>query len=210
MADKADNNLDLNCPACGKPMKKVYLPKIDIHLDVCTNGCGGIYFDTREFKKVDEQHEDITVLTEILDNKEFKKVDENKTRICPVCNNIMVKNFSSAKHQIQVDDCYHCGGKFLDHLELERIRAEYLTEHERAQDVIKEYNDKYGHIQLDLREKFVPPENIDDEEEFIPDYEPNVIEYSPINLENEIYEEKPRITLNSIIQYILFNIYSKK
>ena len=49
----------------------------------------------------------------------------------------MVKNFSSIKQNIQIDECYSCGGKFLDHGELLKIRAEYETEAERSGDVIK-------------------------------------------------------------------------
>ncbi len=216
MADKADNIMELRCPACGKLMTKVYLPKLDIHLDVCDKGCGGVFLDTREYLKVDEPHEDITPLIEILKDKQFKKADETQTRICPICNNIMVKNYSSAKHQIQVDDCYHCGGKFLDHSELEKIRAEYNTEKERADDVIKEYYNKYGHIKLDLNEKIIPDEQteidipaediiIEKQEQdniYIPEY--------PINNEEEIYNNNPQITLDSLWQYILFKIYSKR
>ncbi len=150
----ADNLEDIYCPACGKKMHKVYLPAQKINLDVCLNGCGGIYFDNREFKKVDENHEDISALVEVLEGKTFKKVDESDVRKCPVCGMNMVKNFASAKHEVQVDECYGCGGKFLDYSELAKIRAQYNTEEERAADVIKElysaagaelqaFNDKY-------------------------------------------------------------------
>ena len=133
----ADNKEDIiYCPACGQEMQKIYLPEQKIHLDVCTDGCGGIYFDNRELDKIDELHEDISPLAKVFEGKEFKKVDEVYDRICPVCGWKMVKNFSSSKHQIQVDECYGCGGKFLDYSELEKIRDEYQTEDERAGEVI--------------------------------------------------------------------------
>ena len=47
-------------------------------------------------------------------NETFEQVDESETRICPICGMNMVKNYSSIKKQIQIDDCYGCGGKFLD------------------------------------------------------------------------------------------------
>ena len=46
----ADTLKELKCPACGKVMEKVFIPSEGINLDICTDGCGGIYFDNREFK----------------------------------------------------------------------------------------------------------------------------------------------------------------
>ncbi len=134
MADNVDTTI--NCPACGKPMKKIYMPEQGVNLDVCVDGCGGIYFDNREFSKFDEPHEDITPLTEILKGKEFEKVDEGITRVCPVCGADMVKNYSGANKETVVDECYHCGGKFLDYKELDKIRSEYNTEAERSSEAI--------------------------------------------------------------------------
>lgn len=132
----ADNDQLITCPACGCEMEKIFMPSQGVHLDVCTKGCGGIYFDNREFQKFDEPHEDITPLLNVLQGKEFKQVDENDIRMCPVCGSRMMKNFSSAKQEVQVDECYNCGGKFLDFGELDKIRAEYNTEKERVQDVM--------------------------------------------------------------------------
>ena len=35
----------LICAACGKPMKKVYVQNVDKVVDVCSENCGGIFFD---------------------------------------------------------------------------------------------------------------------------------------------------------------------
>lgn len=134
----ADNLEEIYCPACGKKMKKIFMPQQNVNLDVCVDGCGGIYFDNREFSQFDEQNEDISPLLDVLDGKVFGSVNENAERKCPVCGNIMVKNFASAKHQIQVDECYNCGGKFLDFGEIDKIRCQYNTEAERSADAIKE------------------------------------------------------------------------
>ncbi len=50
----------IKCPACGKEMEKVFIPSEGINIDICTNGCGGIFFDNREFDKFNEGHEDIS------------------------------------------------------------------------------------------------------------------------------------------------------
>ena len=120
-----DNEKIIKCPACGKEMEKIFMPEQGINLDVCVQGCGGIYFDNREFKQFDERHENIDALIESVKDKTFVKVDEHQTRKCPVCGSNMVKNFSSVKRNIEIDECYFCGGKFLDHDELLKIRDEY-------------------------------------------------------------------------------------
>ena len=147
----ADNLEVIVCPACGKEMHKVFMPSAGINLDVCVDGCGGIYFDNREFKKFDENKEDITPLIEVLEGKKYTPVGESSVRECPVCGTNMVKNYASVKHEVEVDECYGCGGKFLDYKELETIRGQYETEEQRAEAVIKDLYSKVG-VELRLAE----------------------------------------------------------
>jgi Zn-finger nucleic acid-binding protein len=73
-----------------------------------------------------------------VENNNFDiKVDEDAVRICPACGAKMVKNSTSAKGEITIDECYTCGAKFLDHGELTKIRAEYATEQERADAAVR-------------------------------------------------------------------------
>ncbi len=132
----ADSTKTLVCPACGKEMEKIYIERTKCFIDICTNGCGGIFFDNREFKKFDEDHEAIDEIKNALEGKEFKHVDASYKRICPVCGMKMMKNSTSIKGEIIIDECYGCGGKFLDYGELDKIRAEYKTEEERSKAVI--------------------------------------------------------------------------
>jgi len=124
-------NVNLICPACGTDMKTIYIPTIGFYVEVCSDGCGGIFFDNREFKRFDEQHEDASVILNEFIGKKFEKTDASAQRVCPCCNAIMVKNFSSINKEIEIDECYNCGGKFLDNGELEKIRGEYLNEDDR-------------------------------------------------------------------------------
>ncbi len=141
-----NDSLDINCPVCDKTMKKVYLTNSNINIDVCME-CGGLFFDNREYEKVDEPHEDITPLVKLFEGQNFKKHDYNSTIICPACGNTMVKHYTSAKHEVQIDECYHCGGKFLNYDELVKIRAEANTVQERDMEVLKEfYNSEYGQV----------------------------------------------------------------
>jgi len=129
-----DTLREIRCPVCQKNMKKVFDPKKGFCIDICVEGCGGIFFDNREYKEYDESHEDAQVIFNEFIDKKYEPVDETVPRYCPSCGAKMVKNFSSVKLEIQVDECYSCGGKFLDNGELEKIRAEYLNDQARTDD----------------------------------------------------------------------------
>lgn len=132
------DNLDIIiCPACQKEMVQVFVEELNANVDICVNGCGGIYFDNREYQHCDDKHECVDEIIEALKNKSFEKVDDNLVRNCPVCGTQMVKNYSSTKKQIQIDECYECGGKFLDKGELEKIRMEYHSEEDKNADTVQ-------------------------------------------------------------------------
>lgn len=132
-----DNSKTIKCPACQKEMVKISDTSQGVNIDICLNGCGGIYFDNRKFHYFDEQNEDINEIVKSIEGKTFESVDDTLPRNCPVCGAKMVKNYSSIKKEVLIDDCYSCGGKFLDNGELQKIRAQYATEAERSEDVMK-------------------------------------------------------------------------
>jgi Zn-finger nucleic acid-binding protein len=132
-----DSTEIIKCPACGKNMEKIFISDAGVNIDICTEGCGGIFFDNREFDKFNEQHEDIDKILEKVRGKEFAKVDTEAKRICPCCGAPMVRNTTKINGEVVVDDCYTCGGKFLDNNELVKIRAEYPTDKERSEAAIK-------------------------------------------------------------------------
>lgn len=135
----ADTKNELICPACGNKMEKVLIEHTGFNIDICLNGCGGIFFDNREFKHFDEKAESIKQIEKLTTGKEFIHADESYVRYCPACKSAMVKNFSSANKTIEVDECYICGGKFLDNQELQKIRAEYETEADRSKAVLNAF-----------------------------------------------------------------------
>lgn len=135
-----DTLKEMTCPACQKVMKKVLMPESNINVDICLDGCGGIFFDNRELKRFDEKAENIDAISNAISGKTFEKVNQEELRICPACGMKMVKNCTSIKKEVQIDECYACGGKFLDASELQGLRAEYDTEAERSADVIKLVN----------------------------------------------------------------------
>ena len=129
----SDTKEIIACPACGSIMKKVFINDAGCHIDICVDGCGGIFFDNREYKKFDEQHENIEEIVKEYKDKNYSKVDEYKQRICPVCKSPMVKHYASSKEEIEMDECYGCGAIFLDYGELEQIRNQFKTEEERSE-----------------------------------------------------------------------------
>ena len=87
----ADNKDILTCPACGKEMEKVFIESMQKHLDICLNGCGGMFFDNREFEKVDEQNENIDEILSLVSGRNFQPVNDKELRACPYCGANMVK-----------------------------------------------------------------------------------------------------------------------
>ena len=117
----ADNKEIIKCPACGEDMVKVLIPDLNIYVDICLNGCGGMLFDNRELEKIDEPHENIDDILTAIKEKSFKEVDIKKTRICPLCDIPMVK--LGEQTDVEIDVCNMCGAKFLDNGELQKLRA---------------------------------------------------------------------------------------
>ena len=150
----ADTLKQLKCPACGKDMEKVFIPSTGINIDICTDGCGGIYFDNREFDEFDEKNENISKILDKLEGKTFTKTTESMTRVCPNCGSKMVKNNSSIHQKIEVDDCYNCGGKFLDHSELIKIREEYENNAQRDEDILRYLYKEAGQELAELDQKY--------------------------------------------------------
>ena len=125
----ADNRVRIYCTACGKEMDKIYLSNLKINVDVCDKGCGGIYFDNREFEKFDEEHENADEILAIYENKTFEPKYDGDERVCPMCKSRMVKLGSgTAQNNFKIDVCYTCGAKFLDGYELQKIRSVQTTE----------------------------------------------------------------------------------
>ncbi len=122
----------MKCPACGHEMTEMKVHDIDV--DACQGGCGGLWFDWLELKKVDEEHE--AAGADLLDVKrdETIVVDGFAPRECPRCDGIiMTRHYTSVKREIEIDECAKCGGYFLDYGELNGLREEYATDEERAE-----------------------------------------------------------------------------
>jgi Zn-finger nucleic acid-binding protein len=133
----------MKCPACDYTLTPLPVGKITV--DVCQGGCGGIWFDSVEVKKVfDPVKFEGAALTHIERNESLdsevkvegsplmqierdpsRVVNHERPRQCPKCSNIVMKrDFFSDKRRIQVDQCPQCRGVWLDAGELTMIREE--------------------------------------------------------------------------------------
>ncbi len=118
----ADTEEIIKCPACGSEMTKIFIADKGINIDVCSNGCGGIFFDNKEIQEFSGENDNISEIKQALAGKNFMPVDENQTRICPACGTPMTKTRALG---IQIDTCYKCGGLFLDNGEFELVRSKF-------------------------------------------------------------------------------------
>jgi len=118
----SDTLKNINCPACGCEMTKVFIAEKSINVDVCDNGCGGIYFDNQEIQEFNEESADLSEIQNLTRGKNFPPVDNSKVRICPSCGTKMAKTFVFG---VQIETCYNCGGLFLDNGVFEIVRSHF-------------------------------------------------------------------------------------
>jgi Zn-finger nucleic acid-binding protein len=130
----------MNCPACDRTLTTITAGPITV--DACSGGCGGIWFDHFELKKVDEKSE--SEGEELLDLPRDKSlaVDLEQRRTCPKCGPqmVMMRHFTSTAHKVTIDECPNCGGIWLDTGELKGIRSEFASEEERHQAAQKAFS----------------------------------------------------------------------
>ena len=123
----------MKCPTCDIDLSQVTIE--NIQLDVCKDGCGGIWFDRFELEKMDEPHEftDENLLN-VLAVESPADYDQTQKRKCPKCEDtIMMRHFFSVKREVEVDHCPKCAGYWLDENELFKIRKQYESESDRKQ-----------------------------------------------------------------------------
>ena len=142
----------MNCPACNNTMEEITVG--DITVDVCKGGCGGIWFDQLELKKVDEPHESAGEALLDIERDESVKIDPSQKRNCPKCKDVvMMRHFSSVKRKVEVDECANCGGMWLDQGELGQIRSQFKTEQERKKAAEEYFQEVFGEEFRKMREE---------------------------------------------------------
>jgi Zn-finger nucleic acid-binding protein len=119
----------MNCPACGMSMVEEDFGGVLV--DVCKNGCKGIWFDWGELKQLDQKHEGIGRALEEALKSPRRNNDDRGPLNCPKCGVKMREHKYRNAKEVNVDECYACGGFFLDSGELKQIRDNNMSEDER-------------------------------------------------------------------------------
>lgn len=110
----------MECPACSSELVETKAAGIEI--DICSNGCGGVWFDRDEITRFDEAHE--LLPQDILSAKRSSEYTLNPfPRKCPRCSEQhLMRQSYDPKNPVEIDACWRCGGIWLDIGELEAIR----------------------------------------------------------------------------------------
>lgn len=120
----------MECPACGRTLVEHEIGPLTV--DVCRGGCGGVWFDQLELKKVDEPHESAGASLLDVERDPALAVDHERRRSCPRCTGqVMMRHFFSVRRSVTVDECPRCAGFWLDAGELGAIRDEFPSEEDR-------------------------------------------------------------------------------
>ncbi len=118
----------MNCPVCEKPMVEEDFGGVQV--DVCRDGCKGIWFDWLELVRLDENSEGVgEALQEALRSPRVNDGDRPQLN-CPKCGMPMQTHKYKSAKEVNVDECYGCGGYFLDSGELQEVRDKYMTDEE--------------------------------------------------------------------------------
>lgn len=133
----------MKCPACSNELSPVTVDGLTV--DSCKdNGCGGLFFDHFQLKKVDEPTELAGDKLVELQKQEAKKTVSDEKRNCPKCDNQpMMRHFFSVKREVLVDECPGCGGMWLDAGELDKIRKEFSSDAARETATEKYFDETF-------------------------------------------------------------------
>ncbi len=132
----------MKCPACPSQLSEI--TAYGLKVDVCTESCGGVWFDAGELERVDELHErvDSRVLRPLTNQKVV--VDRNRPKDCPRCAGKRLKiELEDSLSEVEIDICPGCEGVWLDFGELATLREHNTASGKRAQ-VIDEYLNRYA------------------------------------------------------------------
>jgi Zn-finger nucleic acid-binding protein len=117
---KGEDEKPIDCPRCKKTMKAEYVQKLgpDVRIDVCGK-CGGSWFDRGELSQTIEDRRIADRLTEPPIRGSMSSIS------CPRCGGRLR---ARREWDVEVDVCISCGGVWLDHGELEELKAQAVKD----------------------------------------------------------------------------------
>ena len=133
----------MECPACHHTLDPVEAGGVTVQ--VCKEGCGGLWFSWMELQRFDEPKE--TAGGALLDFARQPGVTVDPGPLhCPQCaDKIQLKrHFWSVKRDVTVDECPECGGYWLDPGELHAIRTDFETDEDRRAAADAYFEETFG------------------------------------------------------------------
>lgn len=145
----------MNCPACASSLEALNVDGLVV--DVCRAGCGGVWFDNFELRRVDALDVELGTALAHLEFNPYAIVLTEK-RPCPKCAGVtMLQHKFSPEKPVLVDECPSCGGLWLDGGELAEIRQPAATKDERQQRTQNFFKDLLAKELAQLRARRTPP-----------------------------------------------------
>ena len=133
----------MRCITCSKTMITKQAGSITV--DVCEDGCGALWFDQLELKRLDEPTEGAGEELLGLGPDKNVAINREKRRDCPRCDaSIMMRFFYSPSRNVSIDHCPECGGHWLDAGELAGVRSLYSSDEERAEHLDAIVEEQFG------------------------------------------------------------------
>ncbi|MGH7738518.1 MAG: zf-TFIIB domain-containing protein, partial [bacterium] len=124
----------MKCPVDGQEMTP---ENFGMNVEVCESGCKGIWFDHGELQLMDQPGEGLgAALEAALRNPRNNDAQRGQIN-CPKCSIPMHAHRFKRDEEVNVDECYACGGFFLDSGELKEIRDHYMSDEQ-----VKAYADQ--------------------------------------------------------------------
>ena len=95
------------CPVCQKLMVSQDFGGVNV--EVCLNGCKGLWFDWGQVNKLDHKNQGFGAALQAALNAP-RQNDQNRGPIkCPKCGIDMHRHQFESEKEINVDECYGCG-----------------------------------------------------------------------------------------------------
>jgi Zn-finger nucleic acid-binding protein len=117
----------MTCPVCSKEM---VAENFGVNVGVCENGCKGMWFDQGQLRMLDEKNEGLGAALEAALRYPRKNDGQRGDIKCPVCAIPMHTHKYKRAQEVNADECYKCGGIFLDSGELTDLRNNYMSDAE--------------------------------------------------------------------------------
>lgn len=125
----------MKCPACNNELVQMQAPGFEV--DVCKNGCGGIWLDAGEFQKCNDNSEAFPDTILGIRKSPDILVDRMKPRHCPRCTDHPAFKRNEIEFapgmRMTLDLCPKCDGTWLDTGELLFIRKKSREAEDRQE-----------------------------------------------------------------------------